>query len=273
MRGRSRSARPYIQPLIILMRFTVCLEPSRSSTIVSPEPLFASKSLCSPAAKPRGMSYAKGARDSHDDAVAGDWLGPVTTLVAGAIGVVGTLLAARQGRQAQIELARQGAVQSLRAEKRALYGKLLVATSDQRFVGREFNLLTATGRELAAATGTVSPDRADNLLEGGLDVTQRVADNVRELDRLIAEIEVVGGPDMGSLASCLVSASTMKVNAAGTSADARIKSLAIPVHRIVTTAMHADIDPTERDPSDAIRNHMLEALRRVEEMARLMPAS
>ncbi|WP_147457936.1 hypothetical protein [Micromonospora sp. BL1] len=131
-----------------------------------------------------------------------EWLAPVATAFAGVAGVAGTVYVSRQGRSAQVELAKAqasgGARQALIAEKRSFYAGYLRAVDEAVDKAAEVTLLDRMRREATSKA-------AGRELESRLDKAQHeCAESFDRIRRMLPELMILGGHWIGSMASVVM---------------------------------------------------------------------
>ncbi|WP_091309445.1 hypothetical protein [Micromonospora chersina] len=188
-----------------------------------------------------------------------EWLAPTATAVVGLAGIAGTVGAATLARRTQIETARMAAVNALLQEKRALYARYLHAAEDFRDASTELlRLNEAKDAMLERLRSHLDLDdqpipdelKAEiSVLASRAEVMQRdLHASEKHLRRLRAELAVIGGTALSIIAVRLESKLTAV--ALGTAREDDDISGAMGY---LTTAMHADVDPTNDESERLIR--------------------
>ncbi|MFI2711224.1 hypothetical protein ACH495_13965 [Micromonospora sp. NPDC018662] len=138
--------------------------------------------------------------------MAWEWVGPVTTCVVGVAGVAGTVWTAGRSRTAQLEAMRiQGESQrthALTAEKRVIYAKYLrCAEMSIDSTDRLKRLVEKLQNLKSNPSETQESEELVQLRKLAEAEHEQSDSHDRELAALRAEIAVIGGPLIGSLAS------------------------------------------------------------------------
>lgn len=184
----------------------------------------------------------------HHEWMAWEWLGPVTTAVVGVAGVAGTVWTAHAGRRHQLDAAKtQGAISvavALAAEKRLVYVRFLQLA---RAAFGEARSLVSSGAALPLDEASLPPLPADSEIKytGRYEVGTPFALAMNELSKCYDEVVIVGGHEIGSKATVVIS--LISGHASGVEG-------VWDVHRIladVSTLMHQDATGTSmRDSAE-----------------------
>ncbi|MET8084859.1 hypothetical protein [Micromonospora sp. NPDC005237] len=138
-----------------------------------------------------------------------EWLGPVTTAVVGVVGVAGTVLTAHLGRRHQLDAVRtQGAISvavALAAEKRLVYARFLQLA---RAAFGEAGLLVDGGAAELMDEASLPPLPAGSKIKytGRYRMGTPFAAAMSELNKCYDEVMIMGGDEIGSQATAVISA-------------------------------------------------------------------